>query len=178
MTKYTTHIYAPATNIKAGIQAQKNIQTKGCETMGAGGRPPKYKSVKEMQKKIDEYFESCEGKPLMINGEQQYNKQGYPIILDRKHPTITGLALALGFSGRSDLLYYQKHKKDSDKFYDTITRAKSRVEAQMEESLFHKDSSNGAQFALRNNFKDWDADKKQEENKTEGITIVNNIPRE
>ena len=117
-------------------------------------------------------------KPLVINGEQQYNKQGYPIILDRKHPTITGLALALGFSGRSDLLYYQKHKKDSDKFYDTITRAKSRVEEQMEESLFHKDSSNGAQFALRNNFKDWDADKKQEENKTEGITIVNNIPRE
>lgn len=157
---------------------QKCMQTKGRETMGAGGRPPKYKSVKEMQKKIDEYFESCEGKPLIINGEQQYNKQGYPIILDRKHPTITGLALALGFSGRSDLLYYQKHKKDSDKFYDTITRAKSRVEEQMEESLFHKDSSNGAQFALRNNFKDWDADKKQEENKTEGITIVNNIPRE
>ena len=106
------------------------MQTKGRETMGAGGRPPKYKSVKEMQKKIDEYFESCEGKPLIINGEQQYNKQGYPIILDRKHPTITGLALALGFSGRSDLLYYQKHKKDSDKFYDTITRAKSRVEEQ------------------------------------------------
>ena len=75
-------------------------------------------------------------------------------------------------------MYYQKHKKDSDKFYDTITRAKSRVEEQMEESLFHKDSSNGAQFALRNNFKDWDADKKQEEQKTEGITIVNNIPRE
>ena len=79
---------------------QRCMQTKGRETMGAGGRPPKYKSVKEMQKKIDEYFESCEGKPLMINGEQQYNKQGYPIILDRKHPTITGLALALGFSGR------------------------------------------------------------------------------
>lgn len=90
---------------------QRCMQTKGRETMGVGGRPPKYKSVKEMQKKIDEYFESCEGKPLVINGEQQYNKQGYPIILDRKHPTITGLALALGFSGRSDLLYYQKHKK-------------------------------------------------------------------
>ena len=26
MTEYTTHIYAPATNIKAGIQTQKNIR--------------------------------------------------------------------------------------------------------------------------------------------------------
>ena len=26
MTEYTMHIYAPATNIKAGIQTQKNIR--------------------------------------------------------------------------------------------------------------------------------------------------------
>ena len=145
--------------------------------MGAGGRPPKYKSVKEMQQKIDEYFEMCEGKPLMINGEQQYNKQGYPIILDRKQPTVGGLAIHLGFSGRSDLLYYQNEKVDSEKFHDTIMRAKGRIEAGYEEALFRKDSSAGAQFALRNSFKNWDVDKK-EENKTEGITIVNNIPRE
>lgn len=144
--------------------------------MGAGGRPPKYKTVKELQKKIDEYFKKCEGTPLLIDGVQQYNKQGYPIILDRELPTVGGLAVYLGFSGRSDLLYYQNEKKDADKFCDTITRAKGRIEAGYEGALFRKDSSAGAQFALRNSFKNWDADKK-EENKTEGITIVNNIPK-
>lgn len=143
--------------------------------MGAGGRPPKYKTVEELQEAIDKYFEECKGKPLVIDGEQMYNKQGYPIIIDRKPPTITGLALAIGLSGRGDLLYYQHKKKQ---FCDTITRAKSRVEMYAEERLYDKEGSAGAQFNLRNNFKNWDADKKQEESKTEGITIVNNIPRE
>lgn len=143
--------------------------------MGAGGRPPKFKKVEELQKAIDKYFKECEGEPLIIDGEQKYNKQGYPIMLNRRPPTITGLALAVGLSGRRDLLYYQNKKKE---FCNAITRAKSRVEMYAEERLFDKEGSAGAQFNLRNNFKDWDADKKQEEKKTEGITIVNNIPRE
>ena len=40
-------------------------------------------------------------------------------------------------------------------FMDTITRAKSMVEAYAEERLFDRDGSNGARFSLVNNFKGW-----------------------
>ena len=54
---------------------------KGSEAMGTGGRPPKYKSVKTMQKKIDEYFKLCEGEVLKEDGKIVRNKSGYPIML-------------------------------------------------------------------------------------------------
>lgn len=142
--------------------------------MGNVGRPPKYKSKEEIEEKIEQYFKDCEGHALTDNeGNTVYNKWGYPVIVDRKPPTVTGLALALGFSTRLSLLNYQGKKE----FMNTITRAKSRVEQYAEERLFDKDGTSGAQFSLRNNFKGWDADKKEEEADTGGIVIVNNIPR-
>lgn len=142
--------------------------------MGNVGRPPKYKSKEEIEEKIEQYFKDCEGHALTDNeGNPVYNKWGYPVIVDRKPPTVTGLALALGFTNRLSLLNYQGKKE----FVNTITRAKSRVEQYAEERLFDKDGTSGAQFSLRNNFKGWDADKKEEETDTGGIVIVNNIPR-
>lgn len=138
-----------------------------------GGRPPMYKSKEEIQEKIDKYFSDCEGEVLKDEqGTPILNKYGGVIIMGSKPPTVTGLALALGFSTRQSLLNYQAQ----DEFLDTITRAKSRVEQYAEERLFDRDGSNGAQFSLKNNFKGWNADKK-EENQQGGITIVNNIPR-
>ena len=64
---------------------------------------------------------------------------------------MTGLALALGFTSRMALLNYQAKKE----FVDTITRAKTMVEAYTEQRLFDRDGANGAQFSLRNNFKGW-----------------------
>lgn len=49
------------------------------------------------------------------------------------------------------MLNYQAKKE----FVDTITRAKSMVEAYTEQRLFDRDGANGAQFSLRNNFKGW-----------------------
>ena len=142
--------------------------------MGNVGRPPKYKSKEEIEEKIEQYFKDCEGHPLTDDeGKPVYNKWGYPVIIDKKPPTVTGLALALGFTNRLSLLNYQGKKE----FVNTITRAKSRVEQYAEERLFDKDGTSGAQFSLRNNFKGWDADKKEEETDTGGIVIVNNIPR-
>jgi hypothetical protein len=132
-----------------------------------------YKSKEEIQEKIDKYFSDCEGEVLKDKeGSPILNKYGGVIIMGGKPPTITGLALALGFASRQALLNYQ----DREEFNDTITRAKSRVEQYAEERLFDRDGSNGAQFSLKNNFKGWNADKK-EENQQGGITIVNNIPR-
>lgn len=117
-----------------------------------GGRPPKYKSAKKMQKVIDEYFKSCESKPLLDgNGNVLTDKKGNPVIIAGPPPTITGLALALGFTNRQSLLNYQ----EKDEFFDTITRAKARVEQYAEERLFDKDGANGAKFSLANNFSGW-----------------------
>ena len=78
----------------------------------AGGRPPKYTEAEEMQKKIDKYFEDCK--------------------LNNKPYTITGLGLALDMS-RQDLINYSK----KEKFFDTIKRAKMRVENYLEERLIN-----------------------------------------
>jgi len=120
--------------------------------MAKPGAPPKYKTKEEIQQKIDQYFKDCEGTPLINDeGNPVCDKNGKIIIIGQKPPTVTGLALALGFSGRQALLNYQAKKE----FMDTITRAKSRVEEYAESRLFDRDGSNGAQFSLRNNFKGW-----------------------
>ncbi len=85
------------------------------------------------------------------DGNPVFDKHGNPIIVGQKPPTITGLALALGFTTRQGLLNYQGKKE----FLDTITRAKAKVEQYTEERLFDRDGTNGAQFSLRNNFKGW-----------------------
>ncbi|MGN1155543.1 MAG: terminase small subunit [Agathobacter sp.] len=117
-----------------------------------GGRPPKYKNKEEMQEKIDKYFRECDGKILKNDdGSPFFDKNGNPVIYGAKPPTITGLALALGFTSRQSLLDYEAKKE----FLDTITRAKARVEQYAEERLFDKDGANGAKFSLANNFKGW-----------------------
>ena len=138
------------------------------------GMTPKYTSVEEIESKIEQYFEDCKGYPLTDEKWKQiFNKFGSPIFIDVHPPTVTGLALALGFTSRQALLNYQAKPA----FVDTITRAKARVEQYAEERLFDRDGSNGAQFSLRNNFKGWDADKKNDDSGDGKITIVNNIPR-
>ncbi len=127
--------------------------------MASVGRPPKYKSVEEIEDKIEQYFAGCEGEPLLDDeGKQVFNRFGNPCwIKPPKPPTVTGLALALGFNTRKSLLEYQGKKE----FVNTITRAKSRVEEYAESRLFDRDGSNGAQFSLRNNFKGWNVDEEK-----------------
>jgi hypothetical protein len=116
------------------------------------GRPPKYKTPEEMQEVIDRYFADCEGKLLTDkDGEPKLDKFGNEIYIGAKPPTVTGLALALGFTSRLALLNYQ----DKEAFVNTVTRAKARVEAYAESRLFDKDGANGAKFSLANNFRSW-----------------------
>lgn len=113
-----------------------------------GGRPPKYSSVEDMQAVIDAYFTECEGKPLQDADGNPVLYKGHPVMVGVKPPTVTGLALALGFTGRQALLDYQAKKQ----FTDTIARAKARCEAYAEARLYDRDGTNGAQFSLRCNF--------------------------
>ena len=57
----------------------------------AGGRPPMYKTKKEIQEKIDAYFEECKGRVLTDpDGNVLTDKSGRPIIVDERplKPTI------------------------------------------------------------------------------------------
>ena len=92
------------------------------------GRPMKYKSVKAMQSDIDNYFKDCD-------------ENGRPY-------TVSGLAYALG-TNRQTLLNYE----EKEEFFDTIKRAKARIELFNEELLYNKDvSTTGVIFNLKNNY--------------------------
>lgn len=94
----------------------------------AGGRPPKYTKADEMQKKIDAYFARCK--------------------LKQEPYTVTGLALALDMS-RQDLINYSKKKE----FFDTIKKAKMKIEEQLEMLLISGGGSGtGIIFNLKNNY--------------------------
>lgn len=131
--------------------------------MAKVGRPLKYKTADEMQAAIDAYFESCKGEPIIgDDGQPIMDKYGNVILIRAKPPTITGLALALGFTSRRALLDYQGKRE----FLHTITRAKSRIEEYAEGRLFDRDGQRGAEFSLRCNFR-WSAEAKTEDDEEE-----------
>ena len=114
-----------------------------------GGRPMKIKTVEEMQRRIDDYFERAKGRLLYDkDGHPVADKDGYAVFTGGYPPTVTGLALHLGLSSRMALLHYQGREQ----FSYTITRAKSRIERYAEERLYDKGATYGAQFTLMNNF--------------------------
>lgn len=135
---------------------------------------PAFKDPAKVQELIDKYFDECAGTVLKDhNGDPMVDKWGNPVILNRRPPTVTGLALALGFTNRQSLLNYQ----GKPEFRDIITRAKSVVEMYTEERLFDKDGSNGARFSLQFNFRGW-RDDKPEEKQGPTVRIVCDIPKE
>jgi len=89
------------------------------------GRPPKYDNVKSLIKKIDEYFENLKS--------------------EKKNPSITGLALYLGFESRQSFYDYEKHEE----FSYVIKKARLQIENFYEEKLLSRNTV-GAIFALKN----------------------------
>lgn len=117
------------------------------------GCKPKYKNAAELSEAVDRFFEDCKGHTITdSNGVIITYKNGVPVIIGEHPPTVTGLALALGFKTRQSLLDYQAR---SDRFNDIITVAKSRCEEYAERRLYDRDGVNGAKFSLTNNFKGW-----------------------
>lgn len=140
-----------------------------------GGRPLKFKSVEELQKKIDDYFADCDPHVEEVSewveardskGQLKKDENGLNYLVEVKHKvmtkqkpyTITGLALALDTS-RETLLDYEKGKYDDDdpiedhkpEFSDTIKRAKIKCQNYAEVMLF-ANSPTGAIFNLKNNY--------------------------
>lgn len=132
-----------------------------------GGRPPIFESPEEMKELIEEYFKQCDGVLLTDEeGNVLTDKAGNPVYTKPRPYTITGLALALGFTSRQALLNYEA----KEAFFDTIKKAKARVEQYAEERLFDRDGQNGARFSLSNNFKGW-SEKQQIEANVNSVNI-------
>ena len=103
--------------------------------MSKAGRPVKFKSKKELEKKIEAYFKNCDEREIPY--------------------TITGMALWLDTTRRTVLDYEEK-----DKFSHTIKKAKLKIEGYAEKELFrHAGQIAGIIFNLKNN---WDWVDKQE----------------
>lgn len=136
--------------------------------MAKQGAKPRYVSPEEMQAVIDRYFEDCAGEILRDDdGRPVFDKYGTPIVIGAHPPTVTGLALALGFTSRQALLNYQAKRA----FVDTVTRAKSRIEEYAEGRLYDRDGARGAEFNLRYNFK-WAQEERADGKASGGVVLL------
>jgi hypothetical protein len=108
-----------------------------------GGRPRVYDSVDDLDAAIQSYFfidEVDELEPNCGYAEVATGKKSL-----RQKPTVTGLALHLGFASKQSLYDYEK----DDRFSYPIKRALSMIEQYHEERL-SENNVTGAIFALKN----------------------------
>lgn len=123
------------------------------------GRPLKFKTVKELEAKIEAYFNSCFDIRYLTkkDGSPIFDKDDLPAFEKRqvKPFTVTGLAVFLDTT-RQTLLEYQGEVEGRQKanpgYADAITRAKTRIEAYADENLFTPQIATGVIFNLTNNF--------------------------
>lgn len=73
------------------------------------GRPPIFKTVEELQLKIDSYFQNCPDKRKIMVRVKVW-KSKYQVEQEVDCPTITGLALHLGFCDRQSFYDYKEKK--------------------------------------------------------------------
>lgn len=118
-----------------------------------GGRPLKFKTVQELQRKIESYFKSCWtikldmfGNPIYLK-DKKGKKTNHAVMVQNKPYTITGLAVALD-TDRATLMRYEA----KDRFYNTIKKAKEVCHAFAEEFLYSGKAPAGAIFGLKNNW--------------------------
>lgn len=142
------------------------------------GRPKKYTAA-SFQRACEAYFDSISYQKPVMRGEMEFDADGYPVLDDFGHPKIkykpvittsgkeatetvwteppslTGLCLYLGID-RATFSRYGTHDdekpEESERFCNTVTRARGRVEAYLESRLEDKSASRGAIFNLQQNF--------------------------
>lgn len=109
------------------------------------GAPALFSDPLVLQDKINTYFETCKPSLLVIDGQPIKNKDG-SYIIQHNPPTVTGLALYLGFADRQSLYDYKKRAN----FSCIIKTAISRIEKYAENELFNNPKPTGAIFWLKN----------------------------
>lgn len=108
------------------------------------GRPLKYKTVKELQSAIDEYFAYCDNRM----GSIYIKDLGDNIQISKPAPyTMSGLARHLGMD-RDSLINYA-HR---DNYSALVKAARDKVAEDVETRLMETSNQSGAIFNLKNNF--------------------------
>lgn len=126
-----------------------------------GGRPLKFKTVEDLKKVIDEYFDWCDNRMKSVYIE----KLGDNIEISNPAPyTMSGLARRLQID-RKTLVNYSKR----DRFLPTIRDAREKVHEDVETRLMDTRNEKGAIFNLKNNF-DW-RDKTETDMTSDGLPI-------
>jgi hypothetical protein len=118
----------------------------------------KYRDVETLEKAIDDYFDSCDGKPIIVDGIAVTDKNGNPVFTPSKPYTLEGLALHLGIGVKtlanySDANYPVNDCADEEKgsYLQAIDRARAKCLNYNAERLFDKDGVQGAKFYAINN---------------------------
>lgn len=120
----------------------------------------KYRSVDELERAIDEYFEICDGEPRRDDDGciilDKYGNPRYTVV--PKPYTLEGLALHLGISVRtlanySDSNYPVNDCKEDEKvsYLQALEHARAKCLNYASERLFDKDGIQGAKFYAINN---------------------------
>jgi hypothetical protein len=136
------------------------------------GRPLKFKSVKELEKKIQDYFDSCfelqwfdrpkrdKDGNKMYSGTGRFKKiveEPYQRLVEIETPIVCGLAVALN-TCRQTLLNYEEDaefldtSKKDERAIDLIKSAKQRIQSYTEQKLFGGAPPAGVIFNLKNNY--------------------------
>lgn len=126
-----------------------------------GGSKLKFKTAKELQDVIDEYFRWCDNRTKNVYIKEAGDN--VPISFPAPY-TMSGLARRLGIT-RQTLVNYGNREL----FFDTVREARDKVQEDVETRLMETTNQSGAQFNLKNNF-GW-KDKTEQDLTTNGESL-------
>jgi|SRR5882672_6391546 len=105
------------------------------------GRPPIYDDPEKLEHECLKYFDNCRRERTIEGQLETFTPVDYWVI----KPTVTGLALFLGFADKTTLYEY----RDKKNFSYSIKRALTQIEQYHEEGLCDNNVA-GRIFALKN----------------------------
>lgn len=109
------------------------------------GRPLAFKSVEELEQKIEEYFTFCDNRIQQIYSAKQ---DAVIEVINPEPYTMSGLAYHIGID-RDTILNYSK----KEEYFGTIKRARDKVQADVERRMNDKNTfTPGLIFNAKNNF--------------------------
>lgn len=137
------HVYATGgygdccTTGGVGMPDEVAVTEKRAKVKKPMGHPPKYRTAEEMEAAVDIYFDKCPDTRIVVTPTGK--KVKVPC------PTITGLALFLGFVDRRSIL---DNEARDENFSRVVKKARARIQRNYE-SMLHNPACTGAIFALK-----------------------------
>ena len=161
-----TNIKADVTFLHANAAAwKKHRELKRLDPFAkCVGAKRKYENPKELQKHIDQYFDSLMGPIYTKMGEPLRDEDGKLVRQQIKPATLSGLALHLGICTNTLRRYHLKSIQGliPPEYAEIVLTARQRIENYAEEQVYSKDGGRGAQFVLQAAF-GWQTKKEQSE---------------